>query len=62
MFLYKTFLTIVLQGLPVSGNKQDLIERLQNSLLDEGDDLLDQVTTLVVISDPYYKFFLRMIL
>ena len=62
MFLYKTFLTIVLQGLPVSGNKQDLIERLQNSLPDEGDDLLDQVTTLVVISDPYYKFFLRMIL
>ena len=32
-----------LQGLPVSGNKQDLIERLQSSLLDEGDDLLDQV-------------------
>ena len=31
------------QGLPVSGNKQDLIERLQSSLLDEGDDLLDQV-------------------
>jgi len=30
------------KGLPVSGNKQDLIERLQNSLLDEGDDLLDQ--------------------
>ena len=31
------------QGLPVSGNKQDLIERLQTSgdLLD--DDLLDQV-------------------
>jgi len=30
------------KGLPVSGNKQDLIERIQNSLLDEGDDLLDQ--------------------
>jgi len=30
------------KGLPVSGNKQDLIERLQSSLLDEGDDLLDQ--------------------
>jgi len=30
------------KGLPVSGNKQDLIERLQASLLDEGDDLLDQ--------------------
>ena len=27
----------------MSGNKQDLIERLQSSLLDEGDDLLDQV-------------------
>ena len=33
----------LLQGLPVSGNKQDLIERLQSSLLDDGDDLLDQV-------------------
>jgi len=30
------------KGLPVSGNKQDLIDRLQSSLLDEGDDLLDQ--------------------
>merc|ERR1711868_142403 len=30
------------KGLPVSGNKQDLIERLQSALLDEGDDLLDQ--------------------
>lgn len=30
------------KGLPVSGNKQDLIERLQSSLLDDGDDLLDQ--------------------
>lgn len=30
------------KGLPVSGNKQDLIERLQASLLDDGDDLLDQ--------------------
>ena len=52
----------MLQGLPVSGNKQDLIERLQTSLLDDGDDLLDQVTTLVVISDPYCHFILRMIL
>jgi len=32
------------KGLPVSGNKQDLIERLQTSgdLLDDNDDLLDQ--------------------
>eukprot|EP00090_Calanus_glacialis_P023590 TRINITY_DN3647_c0_g1_i1.p1 TRINITY_DN3647_c0_g1~~TRINITY_DN3647_c0_g1_i1.p1 ORF type:complete len:256 (-),score=111.88 TRINITY_DN3647_c0_g1_i1:140-907(-) len=32
------------KGLPVSGNKQDLVERLQTSgdLLDDNDDLLDQ--------------------
>jgi len=30
------------KGLPVSGNKQDLIDRLQTALLDDGDDLLDQ--------------------
>ena len=39
-----------LQGLPVSGNKQDLIERLQSSLLDDGDDLLDQVQTKALFS------------
>ena len=39
-----------LQGLPVSGNKQDLIERLQSSLLDDGDDLLDQVNTKALSS------------
>merc|ERR1719348_1742389 len=32
------------KGLPISGNKQDLVERLQTSgdLLDDNDDLLDQ--------------------
>jgi len=30
------------KGLPVSGNKQDLVERLQTAMLDDNDDLLDQ--------------------
>ena len=30
----------------MSGNKQDLIDRLQTALLDDGDDLLDQVRSL----------------
>ena len=27
----------------MSGNKQDLVERLQTAMLDDNDDLLDQV-------------------
>ena len=44
----------------MSGNKQDLIDRLQSSLLDEGDDLLDQV--LGVVCNQHSVFPLRPVL
>ena len=39
----------------MSGNKQDLIERLQASLLDDGDDLLDQVCLVCLSSDLHVQ-------
>ena len=45
----KSLSFILFEGLPTTGNKQELIERLQaaegTSLLDENDDDLDQVWT-----------------